>query len=205
MKKTLSTMAAAAVLMASTAIAPVFAQTANPSANPSAPSPAAPAAPADPAVKPMESPATPPVAGDSAANASGGYLTEQAETQVSANDFIGKSVRNAENESIGDVNDLIFEENGGIVAAIIGVGGFLGIGEKDVALPIEKITVTRDAENNETTLTTTETAEALKAAPEFMTLEDQKAATDASTTSSTTPPPAGGAGGATTPSTAPQN
>jgi sporulation protein YlmC with PRC-barrel domain len=198
MKKTLSTMAAAAMLMASTAIAPAFAQT----AAPSTPAPAQPAAPADPA-KPMDNNAAAPAAGDTAANAasSGSYLTEQSETQISANDYIGKSVYNAENESIGDVNDLIIEENGGVVAAVIGVGGFLGIGEKNVAVPMDKIDMAQDTENNDVRLTTTETAEALKAAPEFMTLDDQQAEQDATTTSSTTTP----AGGATTPSTAPKN
>ncbi|TKT42616.1 photosystem reaction center subunit H, partial [Rhizobiaceae bacterium LC148] len=103
---------------------------------------------------------------------------------------------NPNNESIGDVNDLIIEEDGGVVAAVVGVGGFLGIGEKDVAVPMDKITMSRDAENNQVRLTTSETAEALQAAPEFMTLEDQRAAQDATTTSSTT-------GGTTTP--APKN
>ncbi|MFB9950428.1 PRC-barrel domain-containing protein [Rhizobium puerariae] len=194
MKKTLSTMAAA-ILLASTAIAPVSAQTQpTPPASPApaTPAPATPAAPSDPAAKPADS-----------AAASGGYLTEQAETQISANDYIGKPVYNAEDKSIGDVNDLILEENGGIVAAVIGVGGFLGIGEKDVALPMDKITMTRDAENNnEVRLTTTETAEALQTAPEFKTLADKQAETDRTTTSSTsTQMPA--SGGATTPSTAP--
>ena len=148
---------------------------------------------------------------DSAA-ASGSYITEQSETQISANDYIGKSVYNAEDESIGDVNDLILEEQGGIVAAVIGVGGFLGIGEKDVAVPMDKITMTRDAENNnEVRLTTTETAESLKAAPEFMTLEDQQAAADSTATDTTTTSSTGtGAGtampnNATTPPTAEGN
>lgn len=197
MKKTLSTMAAAAVLMASTAIAPAMEQTSDP-ATPAAP--VAPA-PADPAMPPADGAATTPAAGASSmdnaaapageastdtAAASGSYITEQSATQISANDYIGKAVHNAENESIGDVNDLILEEQGGIVAAVVGVGGFLGIGEKDVAVPMDKITITRDAEkNNEVRLTTTETAESLQAAPEFMTLEDQQAAADATTTSST--------------------
>ncbi|EUC01402.1 PRC-barrel domain protein [Rhizobium sp. CF080] len=200
MKKTLSTMAAV-VLLASTAIAPAFAQT-QPMA-PAAPAPAAPAAPADPAAKPADSAATPAAkTGTDTAAASGSYLTEQAENQISANDYIGKSVYNAEDKSIGDVNDLILEENGGIVAAVIGVGGFLGIGEKEVALPMDKITMTRDAENNnEVRLTTTETAEALQSAPEFKTLADKQAETDRTTTSSTGTMPA--AGGATTPSTTP--
>lgn len=200
MKKTLSTMAAVA-LLASTAIAPAFAQT-QPTP-PASPAPAAPAAPTAPAAKPADSAATPaPKTGTDTAAASGSYLTEQAENQVSANDYIGKSVYNAENKSIGDVNDIILEENGGIVAAVIGVGGFLGIGEKEVALPMDKITMTRDAQNNnEVRLTTTETAEALQAAPEFKTLADKQAETDRTTTSSTGTMPS--AGGATNPSTTP--
>jgi len=187
MKKTLSTIAAAAVLMASTAAAPVFAQT-----SPAAPATTAPAAPA-------EQTATPSATGDMA-GASGAYLTEQAQNQISANDYIGKSVYNANNESIGDVNDLIFEDKGRIVAAVIGVGGFLGIGEKDVAVPVEKINMTRDAQNNnQVRLTTTETAEALKSAPEFKTLEDKQGSTDTTTTSSTVP----ATGGATNSSTEP--
>jgi sporulation protein YlmC with PRC-barrel domain len=200
MKKTLSTMAAV-VLLASTAIAPAFAQT-QPTP-PASPAPATPAAPMDPAAKPADTAATPaPKTGTDTAAASGSYLTEQAENQISANDYIGKSVYNAEDKSIGDVNDLILEEDGGIVAAVIGVGGFLGIGEKEIALPMDKITMTRDADNNnEVRLTTTETAEALQAAPEFKTLADKQAETDRTTTSSTgTSMPAGGA---TNPSTTP--
>jgi sporulation protein YlmC with PRC-barrel domain len=192
MKKTMNMMAAA-VLLASTAIAPAFAQT-QPAA-PASPAPAAPAAPADPAMKPADNAATPaPKTGSDSAAASGSYITEQTETQISANDYIGKPVYNAEDKSIGDVNDLIMEEDGGIVAAVIGVGGFLGIGEKDVAVPMDKLTMTRDAENNnEVRLTTTETAEALQAAPEFKTLKDKQAETDATTTSSTgTQTPAAG-------------
>lgn len=202
MKKTLSTMAAAAVLMASTAIAPAFAQTSTtaPAATPNAQqmdttAPKAPSATGG-AMNSTAAPMT-------SAAASGEYITRQSETQISANDYIGKAIYNSENNSIGDVNDLILEENGGIVAAVVGVGGFLGIGEKDVAVPMSKLTMSRDDKNN-VRLTTTETADSLKAAPEFKTLSDQQAemrsnATDTTTTSST-----GGmapAGNATTPST----
>src|SRR5690606_25028217 len=100
-------------------------------------------------------------------------------TQVSANDFIGASIYTStgEDESIGDINDLIIEEDGRVVAAIVGVGGFLGIAEKDVALPMSKIEITRDEDDN-VRLTTMETAEALEAAPEFKTLDEQSAEAD---------------------------
>ena len=216
MKKTLSTMAAAAVLMASTALAPAMAQTTDPA------SPASPAAPADPAMKPMTGSDAAPVgspdsaaaptadtSGDVAA-APGAYLTEQSETQISANDYIGKPVYNSADESVGDINDLILEKDGGIVAAVIGVGGFLGIGEKDVAVPMENITMTTDVENNnEVRLTTTETAESLGAAPEFQTLDDQQAAADSAvtdtTTTSSTGEPKPLPGDATNPPTAEDN
>jgi sporulation protein YlmC with PRC-barrel domain len=176
--KTLGAIIAAA-LVTSTAIAPAFAQTNN--ATPAAPS--APTMQAEP--KGMAPAAS--ANSDMPATGNAAYLTQQSQTQVSANDYIGKSIYNTGDESIGDVNDLIMEDNGGIVAAVVGVGGFLGIGEKDVALPIDKITMARDAKNNEVRLTTTETAEALKAAPEFKTLDDVKSGTDATTTSSTSP------------------
>lgn len=178
MKKTLSTMAAAAVLMASTAIAPAFAQTSTTTPN----------APATTNSGTMNS-TTGSAAPMTSAAASGEYITQQSATQMSANDYIGKAIYNAENNSIGDVNDLILEQDGGIVAAVVGVGGFLGIGEKDVAVPMSKLTMSRD-ENQNVRLTTTETADSLKAAPEFKTLSDQQAemrskSTDTTTTSST--------------------
>jgi sporulation protein YlmC with PRC-barrel domain len=200
MKKTLSTMAAAAVLMASTAVAPALAQTATPA------SPAAPATQTDTMTAPAAG--TTSAAG---AGMTGQYLTEQAQNQISANDYIGKSIYNGEDKSIGSVTDLILEENGGIVAAVVGVGGFLGMGQKDVAVPMDKITVTREADSNDIRLTTTETADALKAAPEFKTLDDQDTAATSGTMDKTTTSSTGGAattapaaGGATTPSTTTQ-
>lgn len=197
MKKTLGVLIAA-TLMTSTALAPAFAQTNN----------AAPATPAAPTA-PVDTNTMAPTAGSTtSAAADASYLTEQSETQVSANDYIGKQIYNSGDESIGKVNDLIMEENGGIVAAVVGVGGFLGIGAKDVALPMSKVTMTRDAaNNNDVRLTTTETAEALQSAPEFKTLGDKQAETDATTTMTPAAPAAPATpstGGDTNSSTAPK-
>lgn len=139
---------------------------------------------------------TPPAADpatDAAAATPDTYLTEQAETQISANTYIGQSVYNSADESIGSISDLILEKDGGITAAVIGVGGFLGIGEKAVAVPFNNITVTQAPDGGEVKLTTTETAETLQAAPEFKTLSQKVAEreqVDTSTTSSTDPAPA---------------
>ena len=50
--------------------------------------------------------------------------------------------------TIGDVNDLVTDRSGKIIAALIGVGGFLGIGEKDVAVRFEDLKLNRDENDN---------------------------------------------------------
>ena len=59
-----------------------------------------------------------------------------------ATNLIGENVYNGTGdnaENIGDVNDLVFDKVGKLASIVIGVGGFLGIGEKDVALAYDKI------------------------------------------------------------------
>lgn len=86
---------------------------------------------------------------------------------ILASEFIGQAVYSTTNENIGEINDLVMskDQNGNAVA-ILGVGGFLGLGEKDVAIPFADISVTRD-ENNMMHLTIAATKEQLEAAPTF--------------------------------------
>ena len=56
-----------------------------------------------------------------------------------ASKLVGLSVYNDNNESLGSINDLLTDKNGNIKAVIIGVGGFLGVGEHLVAIPFEKV------------------------------------------------------------------
>ena len=56
-----------------------------------------------------------------------------------ASKVVGLSVYNEKNESVGSINDLLTDKNGKIVAVVIGVGGFLGVGEHLVAVPFEKV------------------------------------------------------------------
>lgn len=97
----------------------------------------------------------------------GGYIIDPSASQTSAGVYIGKPVFNARNESIGEVTDLVIDKRHGVVAAVIGVGGFLGLAEKDVAVPNDRITAVRDAQSGGVRLTTTETTDSLKSAPEF--------------------------------------
>jgi sporulation protein YlmC with PRC-barrel domain len=56
-----------------------------------------------------------------------------------ASKIIGLNVYNDNNESLGSINDLLTDKNGNIKAVVIGVGGFLGVGEHLVAVPFDKI------------------------------------------------------------------
>src|SRR5215813_2471485 len=77
-------------------------------------------------------------------------------------DIMDKAVYNDNNEKIGSVDDLIVSRNKSLSYAVIGVGGFLGIGTHDVAIPMNRI-----KEQNDKLVLPGATKEALKALPEF--------------------------------------
>ncbi len=101
------------------------------------------------------------------------YLTEQSADQISAKTYMGQSVYNGQNESIGSINDLVSLKQGGVIAAVVGVGGFLGIGQKNVAVPFDKIDLAQNAQDGTIKLTTTETADSAEGRTEFKTLAMQ--------------------------------
>jgi sporulation protein YlmC with PRC-barrel domain len=56
--------------------------------------------------------------------------------------MVGLNVYNDSNESLGSINDLLTDKSGNIKAVVIGVGGFLGVGEHLVAVPFDKVKFT---------------------------------------------------------------
>ena len=56
-----------------------------------------------------------------------------------ASKLVGLNVYNDNNESLGSINDLLTDKSGNIKAVVIGVGGFLGVGEHLVAVPFDKV------------------------------------------------------------------
>lgn len=76
--------------------------------------------------------------------------------------FLGKSVYNDEGKAVGKVDDIIVAPDSSISYAIVGAGGFLGVGKHDVAIPIKQFTVA----NGKITLPGA-TKDALKALPKF--------------------------------------
>jgi sporulation protein YlmC with PRC-barrel domain len=99
------------------------------------------------------------------------FLTMQEEDDVLASELMDAEVENPEGETLGSISDVVIHDELGIKAVVIGVGGFLGIGQKSVAVNYAEIERVRD--NGAVTLVFAATEEDLDAAPEFQTLEDQ--------------------------------
>jgi len=108
-----------------------------------------------------------------------GYTTTDEDNL--ATKIIGEQVYSSTDpdaEHIGDVNDLVVDQNGDIAAVIIGVGGFLGIGEKNVAVNYSELQWSTD-DNGDRRFVLATTKDALEAAPDFKAVDDDDAAANA--------------------------
>ena len=124
------------------------------------------------------------------------YVTRQAATDWTAEALIGRTVENGNGDNLGKINNVIINEKGDVVAVVIGVGGFLGIGEKNVGVPFDNLDFTTDAamknrdetkeerkadekaartdtEHDNVRIVLNTTKEDLEGAPEFAWLDDQ--------------------------------
>ncbi len=99
------------------------------------------------------------------------FLTMQDEDDVLASELMNADVENPQGETLGSISDVVIHDELGIKAVVIGVGGFLGIGQKSVAVNYAEIERVRD--NGDVTLVFAATEDDLDAAPEFQTLDDQ--------------------------------
>ena len=71
--------------------------------------------------------------------------TTSASGEWRASKMAGVKVYNDANENIGSINDLLMDKSGAVKIAVIGVGGFLGMGEHLVAVPYEKLKFVNEA------------------------------------------------------------
>jgi sporulation protein YlmC with PRC-barrel domain len=94
------------------------------------------------------------------------FVTQQAANEWLARVFIGQAVHNAAGETVGDVNNLVFDRKGRINSVILGVGGFLSMGEKSVGVPFSALTF-NVGKNGERVIVVALSKEALVKAPEF--------------------------------------
>jgi sporulation protein YlmC with PRC-barrel domain len=129
------------------------------------------------------------------------FVNSQRSDQFLASRFKGTDVIGADDQKIGDVSDILFDKDGKIEAYVVSVGGFLGIGSKDVALaPSAFQVVAGDKSKNESDkLRLSMSKDELKQAANF---EPYKAPSSTTGMGSNTRP-GGTLGGATRPTPAP--
>jgi sporulation protein YlmC with PRC-barrel domain len=156
-------------------VAPALAQSTMPPATTTSP----PAAndqmkPAAPPSKDMTSPATSDRMEKPMANAPmtkkppETFVAVRSADEWRASKIIGSSIAGPGGATIGDVNEVLVDTDGGVRYVVIGVGGFLGIGEKNVAVPFSQLTIvpTKDGDAIEK-ISVTYTKDELKQAPTF--------------------------------------
>lgn len=160
MKKLFGTTALVALLAAG----PVLAQDATTPAEPATP-PAA-TTPAEPATPPAATTTVAPAAADRF------IVLEDGSTDWLASNLIGSTVYSGTDENLGKIVDILATDDGQVKAVVIGVGGFLGIGRKDVA--VAPTTLERVKTDKDVKLVLATSKEELNAAPEFKTAAQQE-------------------------------
>jgi len=110
-------------------------------------------------------------------NVQDGFLSRQQEDQMLVGNLIGVDVFSTADENIGNVDDVVADLDGQILGIVVGVGGFLGMAEKDVGIPMEALTFEMDGPEAEETwgwgtgrvnrVVVDYTEDQLEAAPEF--------------------------------------
>ena len=142
-------------------------QTSPPASSPSPPPAAAPSTPS-----PSASATTPSTA------ATGKFVTKQSPDQHLTSKFKGTDVVGSDDKKIGDVSDILFDKDKKILAYIVGVGGFLGIGSKDVAVEPASFQMVPGSSATDFKLRLSMTADELKAAPAFEPYKDAASGDD---------------------------
>ncbi len=95
------------------------------------------------------------------------FKSSMAQDEMLASEISGMEVRNSAGEDLGDINDIVMDKSGKPLVAIVGVGGFLGLGEKDVGVPFESLTFT-EAQGGKSVARLDVTKEALQGAPNYV-------------------------------------
>jgi sporulation protein YlmC with PRC-barrel domain len=99
------------------------------------------------------------------AMAAGEIMTNIPPSSLTVTDWYKQSVYDPNNNKVGEIVDVLVSSDGKVNALIVGVGGFLGAGEKDVA--VNFTAVKKTMKNDKIYLTMNTTKDALKSAPGF--------------------------------------
>jgi hypothetical protein len=87
----------------------------------------------------------------------------KATNTIDTQNLIGRDITNGSNETIGDINSVLMDKGGNARYVVVGVGAFLGIGEKQVALPWNALAITENGKK----VSANVTKEQLKALSEY--------------------------------------
>jgi hypothetical protein len=118
--------------------------------------------------------------------ATGSFVQNQHATDWRSSKLIGAIVYGPDNASIGSINDVLIGNDGQVRAVVIGVGGFLGVGEKNVGLPLDALNITRKPDSSAIDkISVSTTKDDLKNAPQFAYDEGIKGQTTGSSVSET--------------------
>ena len=117
------------------------------------------------------------------------FVNTQMSGQWLASDIMGMNVVGSKDEKIGSVSDLLVNPEGNILAAVVGVGGFLGIGQKNVAITFDTLQIAADKDGDPQAKLTL-TKEELENAPEFKTAAAAKSEAQRKTSPSPATKPA---------------
>ena len=101
----------------------------------------------------------------SAAHAASTAMSAAPTGSVTITDYYKQDVYNPQQSKIGSVDDVLVDKSGKVTAIVVGVGGFLGAGEKDVIVPFTA--VKNEKKNDKWYLTLDESKDSLKSAPGF--------------------------------------
>jgi hypothetical protein len=104
-------------------------------------------------------------------------ITQQDDSQVRVYRLVGSKAIGPDGQAIGKVDDLLLDRDQRMVAVIVSVGGFLGMGSKSVALPAARVDISQ-AYGDERVVKVDATKDELIAAPAFKTREVMKAEAD---------------------------
>lgn len=89
----------------------------------------------------------------------------QTDDEYRTSKLVGSSVYNEANENIGSIEDIVVKADGTMDEVVLSVGGFLGLGEKFVAVPFSDLKVSRDGSSIK--VVTKGTKESLKGLPDY--------------------------------------
>ena len=104
-----------------------------------------------------------------------GIIPMQDQDTFLTSNLVGATIYNAQDEAVGDVNDVIISRDGKVDGVVVGVGGFLGLGEKDVAIEMSKLKMVET--DTGLKLVFDANRDELAAAPEFKPMEEMQADT----------------------------